>query len=164
MDELCNAPEPGEKRDDPMLLNSANALSAIGAPSVPALTPLVSDDSNWWVRATAADVLGDIGKAATTAVSALIQALEDESEWVRRNSVNALGTVGGGVDAVIAALRDSHPLVRCGAVSALVRLCRGGQEQSQAERGLAEVIYEDEYAIVREYAVAALEQLNRDGR
>jgi hypothetical protein len=168
IDSLRHAPEPGKTSDEPIRLNAANALSAIGSPAVPALISLLNDDSPWWVRATAADTLGDVGEPSTDAVPALIRALDDESEWVRRNSVNAVGTIGAGGDALIMALRDAHPLVRCAAVSALVRMCSGAEQGAPgmgngtdaAVRGLAEVMYEDEYAIVREYAVTALEQIS----
>ena len=168
IDALRHAPQPGETTDEPIRLNAANALSAIGSPAVPALISLLNDDSPWWVRATAADTLGDVGEPSTDAVPALLRALEDESEWVRRNAANALGTIGAGGDALIVALRDAHPLVRCAAVSALVRMCSGdeygvpgmGNGTDAAVRGLAAVMCEDEYTIVREYAVAALEQIS----
>ena len=122
---------------------------------------MLSDDAAWWVRATAADTLGDIGKPATDAVPALIRALEDESEWVRRNSVNALGTIGAGMDGSIAALKDAHPLVRSSAVSALIRTCKAIDGRADAAvQALSEVMYNDEYAIIREYAISALEQLD----
>ena len=160
MEALRDTDEPNEITDEPILSNAADALSAIGAPAVPALIFALSDDAAWWVRATAADTLGDIGKPANDAVPALIRSLEDASEWVRRNSVNALGTIGEGMDALIAALKDAHPLVRCSAVSALVKTCKGVDSGVDgAARALSQVMYDDEYAIIREYAIAALEQI-----
>ena len=149
-----------EITDEPILTHAAYALSAIGPVAVPALISVLNNDAAWWVRATAADTLGDIGKPAAEAVPALIQALDDPSEWVRRNAVNALGTIGGGMDALIAALQDDHPLVRCNAVNALVRTCKGNNGGiDAASRALSTVMYDDEYAIIREYAVAALEEM-----
>ena len=135
-------------------------MSAIGTAAVAPLISVLNDDAAWWVRATAADTLGDIGKPATEAVPALIQALDDPSEWVRRNSVNALGTIGEGMDALIAASKDDHPLVRSNAVSALARTCKGTNKGiDAASRALSTVMYEDEYAIIREYAISALEEI-----
>ena len=113
------------------------------------------------MRATAADILGDIGQPAAEAVPALIQALDDPSEWVRRNSVNALGIIGKGTEALITALKDDHPLVRCNAVNALARTCKGTDEGiNAASRALSTVMYDDEYAIIREYAIGALEEID----
>jgi len=157
---LRGAAEPVETTEEPILTHAAYALSAIGQASVPTLTSVLRDDAAWWVRATAADILGDIGKPATEAVPALIQALDDPSEWVRRNSVNALGTIGEGTEALIAASKDDHPLVRCNAVNALARTCKGANGSiSAASRALSTVMYDDEYAIIREYAISALEEL-----
>ena len=158
---LRQAAEPAEITDEPILTHAAYALSAIGPAAVPALTSVLSDDAAWWVRATAADTLGDIGRPAAEAVPALIQALDDSSEWVRRNAVNALGTIGGGMDALIAALQDDHPLVRSNAVNALARTCKGNNGGiDAASRALSTVMYDDEYAIIREYAISALEEIN----
>ncbi len=157
---LQQTAEPVEITDEPILTHAAYALSAVGSPAVPALMSILNDDAAWWVRATAADILGDIGRPATEASPALILALDDPSEWVRRNSVNALGTIGAGRDALVATLKDSHPLVRSSAVNALTRTCKGADEGIDAvSRALSEVIYNDEYAIIREYAIGALEEI-----
>ena len=157
---LRGTAEPAEITDEPILTHAAYALSAIGSAAVPTLTSVLSDDAAWWVRATAADILGDIGKPAAESVPALIQALDDPSEWVRRNAVNALGTIGEGMDALIAAFQDDHPLVRSNAVNALARTCKGTDEGiDAASRALSTVIYDDEYAIIREYAISALEEI-----
>ena len=158
---LRQTAEPVEITDEPILIHAAYALSAIGTAAVAPLISVLNDDAAWWVRATAADTLGDIGKPAAEAVPALIQALDDPSEWVRRNSVNALGTIGEGMDALIAASKDDHPLVRSNAVSALARTCKGTNKGiDAASRALSTVMYEDEYAIIREYAISALEKIN----
>ena len=161
IDALRQTAEPAEITDEPILTHAAYALSAIGTAAVPALTSVLNNDAAWWVRATAADTLGDIGKPAAETVPALIQALADPSEWVRRNAVNALGTVGEGMDALIAALQDDHPLVRSNAVSALARTCKGADSGvDAASRALSTVMYDDEYAIIREYAISALEEID----
>ena len=69
-----------------------------------------------------------------------------------------LGTIGEGMEALITALKDDHPLVRCNAVNALARTCKGVEtEIDAASRALSTVMYDDEYAIIREYAISALE-------
>ena len=157
---LRQTAEPAEITEEPILTHAAYALSAIGAAAVPALTSVLNDDGAWWVRATAADTLGDIGQPAAEAVPALIQALADPSEWVRRNAVNALGTIGEGTEALMTALKDDHPLVRCNAVNALARTCKGVDGGiDAASRALSTVMYDDEYAIIREYAISALEEI-----
>ena len=160
---LRQTAEPVEVTEEPILTHTAYALSAIGAAAVPALTSALNSDTAWWVRATAADILGDIGQPAAEAVPTLIQALNDPSEWVRRNAVNALGTIGEGTEALMTALKDDHPLVRCNAVNALARRCKGTDEGiNAASRALSTVMYDDEYAIIREYAIAALEEMDID--
>ena len=156
---LRGTAEPAEITEEPILTHAAYALSAIGEAAVPALTSVLNDDAAWWVRATAADILGDIGKPAAEAVPVLIQALADPSEWVRRNSVNALGTIGEGTEALITALKDDHPLVRCNAVNAHWRgRAKKGIEAEidAASRALSTVMYDDEYAIIREYAISCV--------
>ena len=161
VDVLRQTAEPAEITDEPILTHAAYALSAIDATAVPALISVLNDDAAWWVRATAADTLGDIGTPAAEAVPALIQALDDSSEWVRRNAVNALGTIGEDMDALIVAVEDDHPLVRSNAVNALARMCKGADSGvDAASRALSTVMYDDEYAIIREYAISALEEID----
>ncbi len=77
---------------NPSQLVSCFGLSAQGAAAVPRLVSALSAE-DWPLRAAAADILGDIGLAARTAVPSLINCLEDDSEWVRRNAVEALGNI-----------------------------------------------------------------------
>ena len=50
---------------NPSQLDAVFGLSAVGAPAVPAVAALLDDDRRaWWVRAAAADVLGDMGETA----------------------------------------------------------------------------------------------------
>ena len=80
-------------------------------------------------------------------------------------AVNALGTIGEGTDALITALKDDHPLVRCNAVNALARACIGVDPGiDAASRALSTVMYDEEYAIIREYAIAALEEIDSHAR
>ena len=77
---------------NPSQLVSCFGLSAQGAEAVPRLVSALTTE-DWPLRAAAADILGDIGLAARTAVPSLIDCLEDDSKWVRRNAVEALGNI-----------------------------------------------------------------------
>ena len=78
---------------NPSQLDAVFALSAIGHPAVTHMVELLGEN-DWWLRAAAADVLGDLGTTASDAVPHLTHALDDEAEWVRRNAVEALGNIG----------------------------------------------------------------------
>ena len=67
------------------------ALSAIGQPAVSSLITAVQH-SDWWVRASAVETLGNIGNSAQAAIPSLKKALQDESEQVRQLAAEALGT------------------------------------------------------------------------
>ena len=110
---------------NPSQLDAVFGLSAAGASAVPAVAALL-DDEAWWVRAAAADVLGDMGEAAGESVPQLTGALRDESVWVRRNAVEALGYLGRGaataVPALARCLSDTDSRVRHNAALTLARL------------------------------------------
>ena len=110
---------------NPSQLDAVFALSAVGAPAVPALAALL-DDEAWWVRAAAADVLGDMGETACETVPQLAGALSDDSVWVRRNAVEALGYLGpaasGAVPVLSRSLSDADSRVRHNAALTLARL------------------------------------------
>ena len=74
--------------------NAGYALSAMERQAVPALMEALSD-ADTIRRATAADVLGDIGRAAKDSETLLVKALRDGEQTVRLNAAHALGTVGG---------------------------------------------------------------------
>jgi HEAT repeats len=72
---------------------SADALSRIGEPAVPALVGALSDpEVN--VRVQAARALARIGPPAKAAVLALTKALDDPDAGVRQNAARALGQIG----------------------------------------------------------------------
>ena len=110
---------------NPSQLDAVFGLSAVGAPAVPALKALL-DDEAWWVRAAAADVLGDMGETARATVPQLTRALNDESVWVRRNAIEALGYLGPSAAAAVPALSrclaDTDSRVRHNAALTLARL------------------------------------------
>ena len=110
---------------NPSQLDAVFGLSAVGAPAVPAVAALL-DDEAWWVRAAAADVLGDIGETARETVPQLTGTLSDESVWVRRNAVEALGYLGPAaavaVPALSRCLSDADSRVRHNAALTLSKL------------------------------------------
>ena len=79
-----------------------------------------------WVRATAADTLGDMGPSALAALPDLRASLVDGDPWVRHNALEAFTVWGEAAEdaraAVTAALQDEEPFVRFNAVSALAHL------------------------------------------
>jgi HEAT repeat protein len=137
-------------------LHPAQALSAIGGPATAALVEL-AHDPDWYVRATAADTLGDIGPAAAAATPALARLAEDAHGWVRRNAVEALGRIGAPGDHVAAALlhglADSDARVRLNAAVALGKLA---VRPSCAAPALRRVVAGDDDRFIRYYAQVAL--------
>ena len=141
---------------NPSELPAAYALSALGPPAVSRLEELLEDDK-WWVRATAADVLGDIGLPASSSRPALLRSLgEDEDPWVRRNASEALAVLGdfarGDVPVLRRALADEDERVRRNIAFALAR---HPLPDASLVEDLAERSVEDEGRYVRYYALAA---------
>ena len=135
--------------------NASYGLTAAGRAAVPALADRTSAD-RWWLRATAAETLGDIGPAASEAIPALNELAADEVTEVRAEAVHALGTVGQrGTDAVPAlarALSDEAASVRREASLALART--GARAEAAAPSLIAALDDEDRY--VRGNSVHAL--------
>lgn len=145
---------------NPSELYTGHALAAIGAPAVPALVEALHA-SEWWVRASAADILGNIGSPAQTATPALAATLaHDDSAWVRRNAAEALGTLGPlaqtATPALVQALQDQDERVRHNAALALARI---GPAAKAAVSALQQALA-DENLYVRCNAAIALERLN----
>ena len=138
--------------------NAAYALSAIGAPALPALTGALEHKLDA-VRGNAAYALGEIGPPAQSAVSTLIQLLEDPSEEVRRHMVEALGIIGAPphdvVPALIEALHDLDAQVRFTAALSLTRI---GTQAHEAVPALKAALT-DENRYVRANAVDALDRI-----
>jgi hypothetical protein len=132
---------------NPSQLLSVYALSAIGLPAVPPLTILLGHE-DWWVRAAAADALGDIGPLAVPSVPSLTRLLTDPSEWVRRNAAESLGIIGHPAEETVTglteALSDDHPYVRLNATMSLVRLKR---ETNAVDSGLRLALDDEKYYI-----------------
>lgn len=143
---------------NPSQLDAVFGLSAVGAPAVPAVAALLRDEA-WWVRAAAADVLGDMGEIAGETVPQLVGALADESVWVRRNAVEALGCLGPAaataVPALSRCLADADSRVRHNAALTLAKLGRAASAAVPALRRTAT----DEERYTRANAAVALERI-----
>ncbi len=111
-----------------------------------------------WVRATAADTLGDMGQAARKALPDLRASLRDEDPWVRHNALEAFTTWGEAAEdaraAVTAALGDPEPFVRFNAVSALAHLRSTSATTAAIEGRLA-----DDHERVRYHARETLRRM-----
>ena len=134
------------------------ALSAVGEPAVNALIT-ATQHQDWWVRAGAAETLGNIGTSARAAVPSLIQALQDKSERVRQLAAEALGTTSQkdstAVPDLALSLQDENERVRRNGVLALARL---GPYAYQAVSVLQTVLG-DNNRYVRGDAVHALRRI-----
>ncbi|NKB67314.1 MAG: phytanoyl-CoA dioxygenase [Candidatus Latescibacteria bacterium] len=143
---------------NPSQLNALYGLSTAGSAAVPALVAAL-DESDWWMRAAAADALGDIGLPDTRAVGKLGAALSDGEAWVRRNAAEALGIIGpaasGQIGRLADLLDDPYSWVRHNAVSSLARIdCLGAVPLLHRALG-------DEEVYVRGNAAVALEHADR---
>ena len=143
---------------NPSQLDAVFALSAVGRPAVPHMVELLNE-SDWWLRAAAADVLGDLGTTASDPVSHLTRALDDEAEWVRRNAVEALGNIGPAAaesaPALSRRLRDSESWIRHNAALALAKI---GPAAAEAVPALRKNI-DDEDCYARANAAVALKRI-----
>ena len=143
---------------NPSQLDAVFALSAVGRPAVPHMVELLGEN-DWWLRAAAADVLGDLGTTASDTVPHLTRVLDDEAEWVRRNAVEALGNIGpAAVEAVPALsrrLQDSESWIRHNAALSLAKIGPAAAEAVPALR--KNIDDEDRYA--RANAAVALERI-----
>ena len=144
---------------NPSQLDAVFALSAVGRPAVPHMIKLL-DENDWWLRAAAADVLGDLGTTASDTVPHLTRALDDETDWVRRNAVEALGNIGPiaakAVPSLSRRLQDSESWIRHNAALSLAKI---GPAAAEAVPALRKNI-DDEDPYARTNAAVALERID----
>ena len=144
---------------NPSELPTAYGLSAIGPPAVEPLKKLLENDA-WWLRATAADILGDIGVPAKSALPLLLRSLSDRDAWVRRNGSEALGIIGGfgtnDVSKIQEALRDEDERVRRNVAYALAK---HPFQNKDLIADLVTLSVNDAGRYVRHYALAALSRV-----
>ena len=143
---------------NPSQLDAVFALSAVGRPAVSHIVELLNEN-DWWLRAAAADVLGDLGTTASDTVPHLTRALDDEAEWVRRNAIEALGNIGptaaDAVPALTHRLQDSESWIRHNAALSLAKIGPAAAEAVPALR--KNIDDEDRYA--RANAAVAIERI-----
>lgn len=156
-DAMANVPKnpANPTGGNPSELPAAYGLSAAGRPAVKHLEALLEDEA-WWVRAAAADVLGDIGLPASSARPALLRSLGDDEAWVRRNASESVAVLGGfspgDVPVLRGALADDDERVRRNIAFALAR---HPIHDTDLVDDLAARSVEDEGRYVRYYALAA---------
>ena len=125
---------------NPSELLSTHGITAAGAMSVPRLEKALQNE-NWWIRASAADRLGDVGLPARDSIPALVQALQDNSEWVRRNAAFSLGILddsGASAAELGQHLSDNAPRVAQNASLALCKMaCHAQVAQEDLVNALA---------------------------
>ena len=104
---------------------AAVALSTAGRVAVDALRETLADPDPW-LRATAADIAGDLGRESLALVPDMERALDDTDVWVRHNALQALALWGrearGAEERVVEALTDAEPFVRFNALGALMSM------------------------------------------
>lgn len=147
-----------KRHTNPSQYDAAYGLGAAGESAVPGLVDTLNE-SSWALRASAADILGDMGRDGLSAVSPLIKCLSDSSSWVRRNAAESLGIFGvranEAAHSLAAVLDDPDPAVRLNAVSALQRI---GPISKSAGEGLRCALNDETY-FVRAHARIALDRL-----
>ena len=139
--------------------NVGYALSAVGAPAVPALIE-AAGHPQWWVRAAAVNALGEMGLAARESVPTLIAALRDDSLIVQQQAAQALGMASQegpeAVPALAATLQHEDAEVRRNVTLALLRIGKHAEEATPALQS----VLEDDDRYVRGKAVEVLYRLN----
>ena len=147
---------------NPSDLYSGHALVALGEVVVPRLVRILNAP-NWWVRAAAADIIGNIVPVVhqKEAVSELTNRLQDSEWWVRRNAAEALGNIGLTTQNVLGQLKflldDGNELVRRNALITLSKLVHTKDEMIPM---LVKKITNDDGRYVRFYATGALRLIN----
>lgn len=92
--------------EEPVRLGAAYGLGVAGEPAVPVLLSAL-DHGDEQVRACAAYALGDIGPPAEASVPALAGTLSDPSAWARHHAAEALGTIARNPQVAVPALREA---------------------------------------------------------
>ena len=139
--------------------NAGYALSAMDGQAVPALMETLSD-ADVTRRATAADVLGDIGRAAGDSETLLVNALRDGEQVVRLNAAHALGTVSGSGQSAGALAEtlgcEEDEWVRRYAALSLLRL---GRDAADAVPQLKQAALTDPNRYVQAKSLEALQRM-----
>ena len=140
---------------------ATDALVQIGR-AIPALIHALQDN-NVYVRFSAAEALGRVGKDAKDAIPYLIFALKDKNEFVRYAAAVAFARIDKDKDAVptlIYALKDKEVWVRIYAAEALSEI---GKDAKDAVPALIFALKDKDYS-VRIYAAGALSEIGKDAK
>lgn len=123
--------EPFLTADPATCERAALVLSAAGDEAVPLLTDGLSAEDEW-IRATALDVLADLGKDGLDAAAAVVPCIDDPSPWVRHNLMQAIEVWGPLAtdlrELALRGLEDETPHVCFNAMSALANTGVAGDE------------------------------------
>ena len=129
---------------NPSEFAAALALGSVGDGVISHLRAAL-EDSHWAIRATAADILGDIGPRASSSVKQIVDLLSDREVWVRRNAAEALAHIGiedGAFEKEIAsALKDPDHRVRRNVAYAWIA---SPQSHNTAINALAQALRDDD--------------------
>jgi hypothetical protein len=140
---------------NPCQFDVAFALSAAGSSALAPMCDMLAEEA-WYLRAAAADILGDSGNDGVAAEPLLRRALADENAWVRRNATEALGHMGpqaaASVSALARCLNDPDVQVRHNAALSLAKI---GPAAAEATPQLNQALGDDNL-YVRENARIAL--------
>ncbi|MBD2066248.1 HEAT repeat domain-containing protein [Leptolyngbya sp. FACHB-671] len=157
LQKLLNA--PADKIDAVRLQEYRAALGDEDEAITSLLDLLKDEDRN--VRGSAADAIGNLGKASDEVIAALLSLLKDEDRIVQGSAVGAIGNLGKASDEVIAALlsllKDEDSNVRWSAADAIGNLGKASDEVIAALLSLLK----DEDSNVRWSAVDAISNLGK---
>ncbi len=139
--------------------NLSYAFTAIGKDAVPSLID-AANHSDWWVRDSAIETLGDLGKEASKSMNTLLHALNDPSIQVRRHASEAIGLVANKdsdnpTDHLINTLNDPDDVIRRNTVLSLAKI---GPGADAAVPKLIETL-DDNDRYVRGKALEALKRI-----
>jgi HEAT repeat protein len=137
-----------EALDVPMALKMKLLKETRSDVAVPRLVEAI-DNSDYWVRLSAAEALGNIGSEA--AIPVLLKAIEDSSCLVRWSAIEALGNIRSetAIPALLKAIEDSDDGVRQKAAKAL-----GNIGSDAAIPALLKAIEDSDYGVGQSAAEA----------
>jgi HEAT repeat protein len=125
------------------------------------LPPPPVDNQASKARATAAELLGQMGPMAKPAIPALIRTSRgDDNRWVRENAALALGNLGGGDRAAMAALTEAFSDKDEGVRLTLINFILPQMDPEAATEAAVRML-KDTNANVRQLAVSVLGQVGK---